>query len=140
MSLPKTIESLKWRKLLQRKPQSNFVLGKTARIIKTNQYYYDSVLDQRHYYANRRHTDYLIHCVKSVRIRSSSGPYFLAFELSLRNQSECRKMRTRKTPNMDTFHAVITFKNTSRSQNGSFRIKQKVCMNTSDSLEKNGLA
>ena len=30
------------------------------------------------------------------------------YEVSLRIQSECRKMRTRITPNMDTFYAVIT--------------------------------
>ena len=53
------------------------------------------------------------HCVKSVRIRSFSGPYFPAFGLnterysaSLRIQSEGGKMWTRKTPNRDTFHAV----------------------------------
>ena len=53
------------------------------------------------------------HCVKSVRIRSFSSPYFPAFGLnterygvSLRIQSECGKIRTRKTPNTDTFHAV----------------------------------
>ena len=53
------------------------------------------------------------HCVKSVRIRSFSGPYFPAFgmnverySVSLRIQSECGKMRTRKAPNTDTFHAV----------------------------------
>ena len=51
--------------------------------------------------------------VKSVRIRSFSGPYFPAFGLntkrysvSLRIQSECTKIRTRKTPNTDTFYAV----------------------------------
>ena len=50
---------------------------------------------------------------ESVRIRSFSGPCFPAFGLnmerypiSLRIQSECGKMRTRKTPNMDTFHAI----------------------------------
>ena len=55
-----------------------------------------------------------LHCVKSVRIRSFSGPYFPAFGLSkkkysisLRIQSECWKIRTRKTPNADTFHAVL---------------------------------
>ena len=55
-----------------------------------------------------------VHCVKSVRIRSYSGPHFLAFglnteryEASLRIQSECRKMRTRITPNTDTFRAVL---------------------------------
>ena len=53
------------------------------------------------------------HHVKSVRIRSYSGPYFPAFglnteryRLSLRIQSECGKIRTRITPNTDTFHAV----------------------------------
>ena len=53
------------------------------------------------------------HCVKSVRIRRLSDPYFPAFGLnmerysvSLRIQFECGKIRTRKTPNMDTFHAV----------------------------------
>ena len=48
-----------------------------------------------------------IPCVKSVRIRSYSGPHFSVFGLNFRIQSECWKMRTRITPNMDTFHAVI---------------------------------
>ena len=55
-----------------------------------------------------------IHCVKNVRIRSYSGPYFRAFGLnterysvSFRIQSECGKIRTRTTSNMDTFWAVI---------------------------------
>ena len=39
-----------------------------------------------------------IHDVKNVRIRSFSGPYFLAFG------------RIRETPNTDTFQAVIGFK------------------------------
>ena len=50
------------------------------------------------------------HCVKSVCIRSYSGPHFPAFGLNtgrysvyLRIQSKCRKMWTRITPNMDTF-------------------------------------
>ena len=53
------------------------------------------------------------HCVKSVRIRCYSGPYFPAFGLnterygvSLRVQSECGKMRTRITSNTDTFYAM----------------------------------
>ena len=53
------------------------------------------------------------HCVKSVRIRSCSGPYFPAFGLntgrysiSLRIQSECGKIRTRITPNTDTSRSV----------------------------------
>ena len=54
------------------------------------------------------------HCVKSVCIRSYFGPHFPAFGLnteryfvSLSIQSGCRKMRTRITPNTDTFYAVI---------------------------------
>ena len=53
------------------------------------------------------------HCVKSIRIRSFSGPYFPAFglnteryEVSFHIQSDYEKIRTRKTPNTDTFHAV----------------------------------
>ena len=59
------------------------------------------------------------YCEKSVRIRSYwsfSGLYFLAFKLnaekyavSLRVQSECGKIRTRKTPNTDIFHAVSLY-------------------------------
>ena len=52
-------------------------------------------------------------CVKSVQIRSFSGPYFPVFGLnteryfvSLRIQSEYGKIRTKKTPYLDTFHAV----------------------------------
>ena len=55
-----------------------------------------------------------VHCVKSVRIPSYSGLYFPAFGLnrekygvSLGIQSECGKIRTRITPNTDTFHAVV---------------------------------
>ena len=35
-------------------------------------------------------------------------PYSKIYELSLRIQSKCRKIRTRITPNTDTFHAVYT--------------------------------
>ena len=49
------------------------------------------------------------HCVKSVRIRSFSNPYFPRFKLiterysiSLRIQSESGKMCTRKTPNLSS--------------------------------------
>ena len=45
------------------------------------------------------------HCVKKVRIRSSSGPYFPAFGLNTKRhfvflciQSKCGKIRTRITP------------------------------------------
>ena len=57
------------------------------------------------------------HRVKSVLIRSYSGPPFPVFELntqryevSLRIQSECRKMRTRITPNTVFFHADHTIR------------------------------
>ena len=46
---------------------------------------------------------------ESVRIRSFSGPYFphIRTEYSVSYRSECGKIRTRKTPNTDNFHAVI---------------------------------
>ena len=54
------------------------------------------------------------HYVKIVRIRSYSGPYFPAFGLNMERysaylhiQSECGKIRTRITPYMNTFYAVI---------------------------------
>ena len=46
------------------------------------------------------------HCVKSLRIQSFSDPYFPRHVVSLRTQSECRKIRTRKTSNTDTFYEV----------------------------------
>ena len=53
------------------------------------------------------------HCVKSVGIRSFSGPYFPAFGLNMERygvsvhiQAECWKIWTRKSPNTDSFHAV----------------------------------
>ena len=51
-----------------------------------------------------------LHCLKSVRVQSYSGPHFPAFGLSTERygvRSECGKMRTRITPNMDTFHTVF---------------------------------
>ena len=61
-----------------------------------------------------RYQELSIHYVKSVRIHSYSGPYFPAFglnmdryRLSLRIQSECGKIRTIITPNVDTFYAVV---------------------------------
>ena len=53
------------------------------------------------------------HCVKSVRIRSYSGPHFPVFgvnteryAVSFRIQSKCGKMRIRITPNAANFHAT----------------------------------
>ena len=56
------------------------------------------------------------YCVKSACIRSFSGPYFPVSgldteRLCLRIQSECRKVRTKKTPNTDIFHAVRVMRN-----------------------------
>ena len=55
-----------------------------------------------------------MHCVKSVRIRSYSGPHFSAFRLNkeihtvpLHIQSKCGKRRTRINPNMDTLYVVM---------------------------------
>ena len=57
-----------------------------------------------------------LHCVKSIRIRSFSGPYFSTFGLNtdiypvnLCIQSELGKIRTRKTPNTDTLDVVSFF-------------------------------
>ena len=57
---------------------------------------------------------YHFHCVQSVRIWSCSGPYFPVFgvnterySVSLLVQSQCGEMRTRITPNTDTFYAVL---------------------------------
>ena len=38
------------------------------------------------------------------------------YSVSLRIQSECRKMRIKKTPNTDTFHAVKAFRSNIRAQ------------------------
>ena len=53
------------------------------------------------------------HLVKSIRIWSFSDLYFPAFGLNTERysvflpiQSECGKIRTRKTPNTDAFHKV----------------------------------
>ena len=54
------------------------------------------------------------HCVKSVCIRTYSGPYFAAFglntekyEVYLLIQSKCCKIRTRITLNTDTLNVVF---------------------------------
>ena len=53
-----------------------------------------------------------LHCVKMWRF---SGPYFHSFKLNMEIygvnlciQSKCEKIRTRKTPNMGTFHLVLS--------------------------------
>ena len=54
-------------------------------------------------------------CVKSVRVRSYSCPYFPVFGVNtgrysvfLRIQSKCGKIMGRMTPNTDTFHKVFS--------------------------------
>ena len=61
---------------------------------------------------------YASHYIKSVRIRSYSGPHFPTFStfginmdsvylfVFSPNEGKCGKMRTRMTPNTDTFYAV----------------------------------
>ena len=73
------------------------------------------------YWVVNRSTSQNTHCVKSVGIRSFSDPHFPAFwqnterwELFLSIQFKCEKMRTRKTPNTDTFHAVTRSKITTK--------------------------
>ena len=74
-----------------------------------------SVNNKRHYAKKfRRKCFYGVHCVKTVRIRRFSGAYVLAFELNMEiyspnifNQPECEKIRTRKTPNTGSSHAVV---------------------------------
>ena len=51
--------------------------------------------------------------MRNAHIRNFSGPYFPTFEMiterhfvSLRILSECGKIRSRKTPNTDTFYAL----------------------------------
>ena len=63
-----------------------------------------------------RETFYLIYNNKSSSIRIYSGPYFPSFGLnmaryfvSFRIPSECGKIRTRRSPNTDTFYAVLHF-------------------------------
>ena len=55
------------------------------------------------------------YCVKSVHIRSYSGPHFPAFRMNTEIETEYGKMRTRITPNTDTFYAgnasIRRFKN-----------------------------
>ena len=62
-----------------------------------------------------QHLIHIRHCVKSVQIRSFSGLFFLVFGLntkiyfvSLHIQSKYGKLRTKKTPHLDTFPAVRT--------------------------------
>ena len=61
------------------------------------------------------------HCVKSVRIWSYSDPHFPALWLNI--YSECGKMRTRTTPNTDTFH-VVTVTNIINKQTNKQTNKQ----------------
>ena len=66
-----------------------------------------------HRHLTRSQLTEINHYVKSVLIWSFSGPYIPTFGLtterfsaSLCIKSKCGKVRTRKIPNTDTFHAV----------------------------------
>ena len=72
-------------------------------------------LNTSHVPITEKHESEAYHCVKSVLIRSFSGPLFPAFGLNTERYSasllilpECGKIRTRKTPNTDNFHAVYS--------------------------------
>ena len=60
------------------------------------------------------HHSYYTHCEKCVRSRSYSGPHFPAFELNAERYPifcpNAGKMRTRITPNTDTFYSVTCFR------------------------------
>ena len=48
-------------------------------------------------------------CVKSICISSFSCPYFSAFGLNAVGYSVFGKIRTRKSPNTNTFYAVLPY-------------------------------
>ena len=62
---------------------------------------------------------FVLHFVKSIRIQRFSGPYFptVGLNTEIKNsvnlciQFKCRKERTIKIPNTETFVAVTTFTN-----------------------------
>ena len=69
------------------------------------------------------------HCVKIVHIGRFSDSHFPTFGLnterfsvSLHIQSECGKIRTRKTPNTDTIHAVLFFSSSYFQRNFSLSL------------------
>ena len=64
-------------------------------------YIFLALMNKRHWFPLRLFATEHNHCVKSVQIWSFFWP------VNLRIQSEYRKMRTRKDPYLDTFHAVI---------------------------------
>ena len=73
----------------------------------------------------------ILHCLKRVRIRSYSAPHFSVlglnmerYEVSLHIQSKCWKMRTRITPNTDTFHAELISSAKTRLQKSSAQLIQ----------------
>ena len=95
----------------------NFLAKKDSRIILTQSEWIweKNVLHTKSTRCYFEFRNYL-HWVKSVRIRSFSGPYFPAFGqnterliVSLCIQSKCGKIRTRKTQHTATFHAVLDF-------------------------------
>ena len=68
-----------------------------------------------------------LYCLKIVHVRSFSGPYFPAFGLSMEiygvslwSQSDCEKMRTRKTPNTYTSNVVLLNNNSFQRRSVNF--------------------
>ena len=103
--LAKTTAIPKTHWYLVRKYQRNSSMNKVTSLLR-------SFLNNFTKTSNYSKTD-SYHYAKSVRIRSYSGRYFATlglnterYSVSLRIQSKCEKIRTRITPNMDTFLAV----------------------------------
>ena len=72
---------------------------------------------------------YTVHCVKSARIRSYSSPRFARIfpdSVFRRNAESARKMRTRITPNTDTFYAVVFL--AIKEINAEEKFYIKICM------------
>ena len=84
-----------------------------------------------------------IHCIKSVHILSYSGQHMWRISLdsdwilrispySVRMWDNARKMRTRITPNTDTFYAVLAFKNNAPFISCISKINKTIIDNTED--------
>ena len=74
---------------------------------------FEGMLFEVQKYISKKLSQNRLYTTTSVFIQNYSGPYFLAFVLntercyvSCRIQSKCGKIRTRITPNTETFYGV----------------------------------
>ena len=107
-SRPKYNQNLTF--LQRRVPAGDEVLTK---IQSSRVCYFTKIVSFRVFARDLKITSKAVHCFKSIHIQRFSGPYLPTFGLnterygvSLHIQSEFGKMRTRKTPNTDTFQAL----------------------------------